>query len=538
MLTMINNIKNFITLKNKQLSKEKKNEGDYLVTRVNPRQTFLFGKVLSFSFDSNSIQMAASFHYGHSFRIIDVHKEYYIQETESQKNIEDFFEQCVIEFTRQHNSRFTKIFLTLTGESTLYRTFLLPYLKQKELASAVQFEVKKIIPFPIEESVYDFRVIQKIEDIDNDRVKVSLHATTKENIYKQLAPFQKNNLKVDKILHSHDTIGQLLGLLKDFNNDHHYTLINIGKKITEISFYRGKTLEFSRSSALSTEMLGPNIDSTKIEYFAESIANEIQNSLDFYSGQLATTSNHNILLYGDFAYSAEFIQILNEKLDVDLERFPIGKLKISYKNENAIESFPVCLPVFATSINYSNLPNLLPTPLKLERTANKINNYLKTAAAVLIVTMASTWSYMSRTIDTLQENSIIFENQISVFKNSDAYHSYKLIKQEISYNRLYIDLAKESASFMSLNLKELSRITPDNIKLFLLDYNPNIDDRNYFIQGVVRSDNIPPEISLAEYIENLSSSQFYEDVQIVRHTKKKNKSAFEIEFLIKMKGIV
>ncbi len=534
---MINKIKNFITL-NRNSSKAKQTEGDFLVTRVDPKKEFLFGKVLSFSFDGHSVQMAASFHYGRSFRIIDVHKEYFIPDSESSQTIEDFHEQSIKLFIDQHNSRFAKIFLTLTGESTLYRTFLLPHLKQKELTTAVKFEVKKVIPFPIEESIYDFRVIQQIEDLENNRVKVSLHAATKENIHRLLAPFQKYKIKIDKVLHSHDTIGQLLGLLKDFKDDKNYILINVGKKITEVSFYRGRTLEFSRSNVLSTDLLGNSSGSTKLEYFAESIANEIQNSLDFYSGQLSSISNNNILLYGDFAYSDEFITILNEKLEINLVRFPIDKLKITYSKEDAVESFPVCLPVFATSVNYSKLPDLLPTPLKQERTAHKINNYLKTAAAICAVTLSSSWMYMNTTIHTLKKNNESLDSQIALFKESDAYHTYKIIKKEIAYDKSYMDLTKESPSYMYLNLKELSRITPDNIKLFNLDFNPKNEDRNYFIQGTVSSKDIPPEIALAEYIENLSSSLFYEDVQIIRHVKKKKKSLFEIEFLIKMKGIV
>ena len=534
---MINKIKNFITL-NKSSSKSKQTEGDFLVTRVIPKKEFLFGKVLSFSFDNHSVQMAASFHYGRSFRIIDVHKEYFIPDPKTSQTIEDFYEQSIKLFIDQYNSRFAKIFVTLTGESTLYRTFLLPYLKHKELATAVQFEVKKVIPFPIEESIYDFRVIQQIEDLESSRVKVSLHATTKENIHKLLTPFQKHNIKVDKILHSHDTIGQLLGLLKDFDVNQNYILINIGKKITEVSFYHGRTLEFSRSNILSTDMLGNSSDTTKLEYFAESIANEIQNSLDFYSGQLSSTSNNNILLYGDFAYSDEFINSLNTKLEINLVRFPVDKLKITYSKEDAVESFPVCLPVFATSVNYSKLPDLLPTPLKLERTAHRINNYLKTAAAICVVTLSSSWMYMNSTIHTLKKNNNSLDSQISIFKESDAYHTYKIMKKEIAYDKSYINLAKEAPSYMYLNLKELSRITPDNIKLFHLDFNPKNEDKNYFIQGTVTSNDIPPEIALAEYIENLSSSPFYEDIQIVRHVKKKNKANFEIEFLIKMKGIV
>lgn len=535
---MVNKIKKIFSGKKEHISKENKSHDEYSISRVVPHKTFLFGKVLSFSLDSHSIQMAASFHYGRSFRIIDVHKDYFIQDEEKSKQIEDFYEQCIHDFTKKHSSWLTKTFITLSGQSTLYRTFLLPQLNSKDLSSAVQFEVKKIIPFPIEESIYDYRVIQKIEDIENNRVKVSLHATTKSNIQKQLDPFQKQNIRIDKILHSQDTIGQLLGRINDFDINMSYILINIGRRVTEISFYHGSTLEFSRSTELTTDMLGSSGGTTKLEYFAEVIANEIQNSLDFYSGQINSSSNNQIMLYGDFAYSNEFISIINDKLEINLARFPIDKLNISYDKGHDIESFPVCLPVFATSVNYSKLPDLLPLPLKQKRFNHKVNMYLKTAAALVLISLSSSWIYTSSSLDTMQNKQSSLKKQIQVFEESEAFHSYKMIKQEIAYDRLYIDLAKEAPSYMHLNLKELSHLTPENIKLFYLDYNPKEEAQNYFIQGIVRSTDIPPEITLAEFIENLSASQFYEDVQIIRHVKKKSKSYFEIEFLIKMKGIV
>ena len=533
---MLHKIKDLIFSKKK--SEDSKAETEILVKRVFPKQKFLFGKVLSFSMDSHSIQMAASYHYGRSFKIIDVRKEYFIQNSSSSLNIEDFYDQAILEFILLHKTYFTKIYLTLTGESTLYRTLLLPHLNSKELDSAVQFEIKKIIPFPLEESIYDYRTIQKFEETGNKRLKISLHATTKDNIYRQLAPFKRNNLKVDKILHAHDTIGQLLSLLNDFNENENYTIINIGKRITEISFYRGTTLEFSRSSVLSGNMLGKSTDTVKLEYFAETIANEIQNSLDFYSGQLNSASQLKILLYGDFAYSDDFIDLLNDKLEIKLERFPIDNLKLTYNKNHNVETFPVCLPVFATSVNYSILPDLLPSPLKAVRKAEQINGRLQIATAVVVLILASSWFILHTKAEHLRTKFEMLDKQSKVFIESDAYHSYKMIKQEIAFDKMYIDLAQASPSYMHLNLKELSRITPDNIKLFHLDYNPSNKDDNYYIQGIVRSSNIPPEITLAEFIENLSSSHFYQDVKIVKHVKKRDKEAFEIEFLIKMQGIV
>ena len=65
-----------------------------------------------------------------------------------------------------------------------------------------------------------------------------------------------------------------------------------------------------------------------------------------------------------------------------------------------------------------------------------------------------------------------------------------------------------------------------------------LDGRNLTLQGLVISDNIPPEVILAEYAETLASSPFYDDVSVVRHIKKSEDDKFIIEFAINLKGII
>ena len=539
MQTIINNITKYFKKDTAKNQSESPSVDDVKLTKISTRQKYQFGKVLSFAFDDSSIQMSAVVHYGKSFKILEVRKDYFTSSQITKSGYKTLILSAISEFKQKHFDRFTKIVLTLSGEETLYRTFLMPDLKSKELDTAVRFEVRKLIPFPIEECIFDYRAIQKVTNQDKTQIKLSLHAATYENIQKHMQPFEELGITVDRIYHSQDTIGQLLRLLKDFSNDNSYTLINIGHKATEISFYNGCSLEFSRSSGLSSEMLGGKGNSTiRYEYFAESIANEIQNSLDYYAGQFTTGYNNKLLVYGDFAYSDELLDILNEKLDITLVRFPIDDLKIAFSKENITESYPVSLSVMATAVNYSVLPNLLPPKQKTIRQQALTNNYVKLGVGFVVLILAISWMYMYSSIQTSEGNLLIASKQVEVFQESKAFHTYNLIKRDISLDQSYIELAKQAPSYMHLNLKELSRLIPENIKLFHLDYNPYNELHNYYIQGTVRSIDIPPEITLAEFVELLNGSPFYDDVQIVRHVKKKNKYSFEIEFQIKMRGNV
>ena len=185
--------------------------------KIQPGQKYMFGKVISFSFDRSSIQMSAVKHSGKSFTVLEIKKEYLTQSQIEQFGFESLITNSISDFYEAHKSRFAKVILTLTGEETLYRTFMMPELKNKELDSAVQFEVKKLIPFPVEECIFDYRVIQKIKTNKKSQLKISLHAATKANIHKYLAPFKNLGITIDRIYHSQESIGQLLGLLKDFD---------------------------------------------------------------------------------------------------------------------------------------------------------------------------------------------------------------------------------------------------------------------------------------------------------------------------------
>jgi len=83
----------------------------------------------------------------------------------------------------------------------------------------------------------------------------------------------------------------------------------------------------------------------------------------------------------------------------------------------------------------------------------------------------------------------------------------------------------------------LSNITPETIRLSNFEFRHG-DDNSLLIQGVVSSSDIPPEVILAEYIEGLSASPFYENVVIARHVKKIVGRRFEIQFDLNLKGII
>ena len=512
----------------------------FSIDKIHPKTIHLLGKVVAFCIDSHSIQMAAVRHWGKSRHLIDIKKEYFPQDKTGRKARQDVIIRTISDFLDKNGGYGTSIALAVSGPETTFRTFLMPRLRGNELDTAVSFEVKKQIPFPFEDCSYDYRLIYSIQKDGAARYKVALQAATTRFIREQCEPFETIGLQVDHVYHTQDVIGELLKYLPDFAEDKNFTLLNIGLKSTEISFYRGTTLEFSHATAVSSAMLGTYPEHTRYEYFSELISNEIQTSLDYYAGQYSVSFNDKIYVYGDLAYSSDLLNMLSSKSGIELEPLPVGSLaNLTPRRKDQLDIFPVCMPVLAAAACQSGLANLLPVEQKKTQVQFKTGIYGRMAIALTILIIGLSWIIMKSKASIAEDRLLELNRQVVEFRNSDAFHTYNLVKRQIALDQSYLELIKESPSYLALNLKELSQVTPKQVKLIYLAYEPKpAEKKNLYLHGLVESTDIPPELILAEYVENLSASPFYEEVSIVRHVKKELKEGFQIDFQIQMRGVV
>jgi len=522
----------------KDLANDKRTSSFISIKKINPRHRYYLGKTIAFSIDNGAVQISVVKHGGKSIKIICVEKEYFPKENFDEVAKQKFIINKIDEIINKYGGLWTEVLLSLSGNKTTYRTFLMPALNKKELTSAIQYEVKKQIPFPIEDCYYDYRSTYKIKKENTCKYKIALHAVTKDIVNQQLSYFNPSGIDVAKIYSADEAMGELLSYLTDFDKSDNYILLNLGLSSIDISFYKGSILEFSHHSSLNSNLLGANPKSTKYEYFAELIINEVQNSLDYYAGQYSSDTNNKIFVYGDFAYSLELLNLLNNKKNLELTPFPVEKLSfLSRQKDGYIQTIPVCLSSFATSICKTELANLIAPEEKRTQHQNRINKYLQIGLIILVLSGLYSWVYKNNDLKLYHNNLKSITRQVDKFKNSDAFHSYNLIKRKITIDEAYLNKIKQSSHYFSLNLKELSHITPVFVTLTNLDYNPNQTDNNYFLQGFIQSENIPPEIILAEYVENLLASPFFDKVKIIKHTRKNEKNISKLEFQIKMLGV-
>lgn len=504
------------------------------------RRQIRFGRTLSFVFDDNSIEMAAVSRIAGFLRLLGIRKVYVPSaEIGDPEGPERFINATIKEFIQEFGTGGSTIALSVTGTETAFRTFTMPQMSDNQLSSAIPYEIKKQLPFPINDCYYDYRPISRVTRDGVEQIKISLQGITKKLVDQRLTFFDNLDLTIEHVYNVPDVIGLLLRNLPDFTEETGYALINIERNRSQIAYYRGTALEFYHYFALGSSYLSAGSDKDLNDAFAELLSDEIQNSLEFYTGQFSTRFSNRVFIYGDMAYADSLVELLSSRFGFEFSRFPAEELSFLKNNEIRDDvSLPVCLPALATAVCDRPLANMLP-PKRQETIKRRV---LDRAA---ILTMALTilgftffWAihhnHVSRTEEYLEELS----HSILTLQNSQVMAEYGMIKQQVEIDQSYLNKVQERPSYLGPNLKELSRITPGSIRLIDLDLLTGLQQGNLTISGVVNSEQIPPEIILAEYIVTLKQSEFYRDIEISRHHKIVEDEGTTLEFTLKLTGVV
>lgn len=509
----------------------------YAETAIRPKPLIGFKRRISIHLDQTGIQLGSSVQFGKTSRLLDARKLYFPSHEESEKGRAQFVSEAIKQYLAEYRGRRAEIVLSLSGQETAFRAFTMPELKESSLAAAVTFEAKRQIPFPLADCRFDFRPVARIQNNGKSALKIALHAATNRVIDEHISQLGELGSQVTRIYHTHDLIGQLLPFLADFEPGRHYTLINIERTRTEISYYRGSNLEFTHNCSVGSSFLARRSDPTVFEYFAESLAGEIQNSLDFYTGQYPGQFTTRIYIHGDLAYSNDLLELLHNRFGYEFRRFPTESLRIPHAKSNGnLEEMSVCLPVLASSVCSVQLVDLLPAKMAQKVKARRTERFAITGAILLTALMVLLWGMAALNNAQTETHLAHLNREIAGFQQSSLYDTYNVLKREIAAGSAYLEKAKPSPSYLALGLKELSNLTPTGVSLSNLNYQSSEPSQNLTMDGTVSSSTIPPEVVLAEYVENLQRSPFFENVTVLRHSKRTIDGRSNLNFSLNMRG--
>ncbi|MFH1373272.1 MAG: hypothetical protein ABII79_05720 [bacterium] len=497
------------------------------------------GRHIAFCVDENSVHMAAVSRFGRRKKILDIGKVYVPSSMVGTSDQVNFIAETVGEFLKRFGRRSSRISVVVSGRETAFRTFSMPALKRRDLDAAVAFEVRKQVPFPPEDCIYDYRLSSKFTSNGQNRYKVGLHAATKRLINEVLQPFRQQNVCLRAIHHSQDVIGRLLPHLPDFDPFGHTIVVNITREHSEIAFYHGACLEFFQISPVGSLQLGSTGDIESFAAFARSMAAELQTSMDYYTGQFQHGSADRVLICGDLAYSSDLLELLNGYGNILFERFPAENLDfISGDNNRFTDTLPVCLAALASASYDTDVANLLPAEDRSQYQTRRVDRLSRVALILVTLALFGGWMLMKQEAVAKEESLLSLNRQVDRIKNSEAYGTYHVLKRQIVGYQAFLDKAHHEPSYLTLNLKELSLLTPSSVQLLDLVYDSEHSDHNLTVRGIIKSTSVPPEVLLAEFVESLKSSAFFDNVKLSKHVKSRFDDHFEIEFRIDMQGTV
>ena len=504
---------------------------------VPPGKRLKNGRTISFAFNDNSVEMAVISRFGKKVKIKDLRKVYIPDEIVISEDKTRFIVNTVRGYLDEFDRRGSRVTVSATGPETAFRIITLPKMKRKEIRTAIGFEIKKLIPFPLEDCLIDYRIVANINRDGREFYRLAIHAATKRFIREITGIFETLGRDINFFYNAHDVIGLLLEELPFFKKDANYALLNIGKNHSQISYFSGSNLVFYHVISLGSSLLSNRYDDAKFENFTELLAGEIQNSLDFYTGQFSSHFTNRIFVYGDMAYAEEIISLLSDHFGFEFSRFPCEGLSF-YRDEyeEYLYSMPACLQALAGGICSQKLANLLP----VERQQVLRQKFIDKVSIIGLLLLSSiftyTWWLENTQLGYAEDYRNELQQKIDAYKNSDEYVQYNILKRQIVRDQTYLAKIKEVPSYLGLNLKELSLLTPKSIRLYLYDYHADEEEQNLIMYGTVSSANIPPEVILAEYVETLNHSRLFSDVTVMKHYKSRVKQVFELDFQLRMRA--
>jgi len=501
-----------------------------------PRGRFLIGRTLAGRVSDDALSLAAVRHFGARRIVTDVlHAD--LPPGALPEAGSEFAISQVADFWSRHGGRGARFAACVAGDGVTVRTFCLPRMSRADLASAVEIEASRQIPFPVGEFTCGFRPVARLEGEGGGRCRVALLAATHRLLRQALVPLEQAAVPVQAVYAGAQAVGVLLTALPNFDPDRIYTLVRLGLRESETAFYRAGNLEFSHHGGTGTAMLGTAGDEARREFFAETLASEIQTSLDYFAGQHLRLHEPEVFVYGGAAGHTRLLRLLSERLGCPVEPFPLDRLAgIRLAGHIERDVALAALPAIAAALCRSDLVNLLPPDRRTEWRRRRVDALGRTAVAAVLLFLAAGGGFLYHDLHVQQETDLALRQQLALYENSGAYRALSSLRTRLAAADSYLKASAKNPTSLALNLKELSHLTPPEVRLTRYDFTPAAAGANLRLSGVVTSSDVPPEVVLAAFVDRLNAGRFFDSVTVERHVKRRQDETFILEFQLALRG--
>jgi len=348
---------------------------------------------------------------------------------------------------------------TIPGEQVSYRNLQMPFRSTKKIRQTIAYEIEMMIPFPVEDLVVDFTLIDQSSQSD-----ILTASVRREYISKHLALLQ--NYGVDPDVLDISGVPIVLWLFRQVEIPDDGILFQIGQKRTTMVLYIKRHISLMRSFAFC-DVLIPEVTSNSPTYSNaqsqaaepivscfESLCTNVQNTLHAFEYQNDIEAKpEKIFVTGTGSLYPHTMGLLERFFDIPVEEINVaGGDPSIHMDENIAQSWNSATMDSALALalrgNKQGLGfNFRKDEFEIKRKDTKLKRDIQRAAVFLIVILSLLITYFGMDYYFLKERYRILDKQITeTFRQTLP--DVRRIVDPVQQTRIKITQIKKSAFFI------------------------------------------------------------------------------------------
>lgn len=253
--------------------------------------------------------------------------------------------QAIRDLVESQKVKTKNVAASISGHSVIIRKVQLPIMTDEEMESSLQWEAEQYIPFEISEVNLDFQILGS-DPKDPSQMTVILVAAKKDFVNDYMAVFKESGLTPVVMDIDCFALENAFEANYGIGEDEVVALINMGASAINVDVVKGDGSLFTRDIQVGGNMFNEEIQkrlsinsadaetvklggsvagvdpaavAAVIAEAAETLAQEVQRSLDFFSATSSDEKVQKLFIAGGVARAAQVRAALEQRLGIPVE---------------------------------------------------------------------------------------------------------------------------------------------------------------------------------------------------------------------------
>jgi len=420
----------------------------------------------------------------------------------------------------------------LMSDDIAIRRLSLPAMSRKELSAAVRWEGRKLFPFDLDQCLIEYQAVEARGDNRPNQIAINITAARREVIEAIYDRFHSAGLRLGQVNFLPAMMAANLPPLTKEKDEERRLILFLDDDQSLAIFTHHDVIEFFQQFV--TNPL-PSPDGGDEVTNVEAVTAELSTFFDLYNGQGFGRAVDRIILCGRYAGNDALTIAIEENTGLpcrqilDHESLPAAVRTIDPGKTVGMAD------VVSVGLAPTNRHALVPDVVRNADERRDVLVRVGAAALLALLIVGNLHIQELWRARSLESELALKRATAAAIENSPGYRGYLNLVGKLDRSRAYLAQWQEPhESHYHLMLKELSRTLPDDITLRSI--NLAVEDSGYVVnlEGSVRLSGFAPEIVLAQYVETLNASPFFDNVTVGHYIKKREVDRFDLSFQLKM----